>query len=346
MRRCFFMIWSVCLLWSVSLWGQENEDSVAWFQTRSYGKYVVADHYAPILSINTGMVSNAPDYNIDVERSGAYIPLNETVLGGDIPFYQRFWDNQALSLSFPLSIALSFDFSEAETAPILNTDYRFALLELNYWHKLAHPYFKNWGIKFIPFFHESTHIGDELTLARIAADASIIRVNVTYEAMNLAFTLNDPLGQDQRNSMYRIGAKFLLNPNKGWYSFSAREGDTILVSPSQRWIEPYVQYQYQNPASFLSFGNTMFVLSADLSLRVKFSYPYLSYDGQNYTDVITSEYYVPSLTLMAGWQFYNSDHVLSDFGLFLRAYRGLNYHGQFRNLDNYEFYGFSIVYGL
>ncbi len=338
---------SCLILLSCSVFSQQTDvDSSAWFLTRDYGKYFKADHYAPIISISTGIGLNNIEYNIDLSRTNKYIPINETILGGDIPIYQKLWNDDAISFSFPLSFSLFFDFSEIVTAPILNTDYRGALLEINYLHKFNHRMIKNIGVKFIPLFHESTHIGDELTIARIAAESEIIRVNVSYESMNLAITLNDPLNEDIKNRMYRIGAKFLLNPTKGWYTFSKYEGDVTLVNPSSRWIEPYFQYQYQSSDCFFSFGNSMFVLSSDLSFRVKFSYPYHADDITTLTLVKTTEHYLPSYTVLAGWHFFNSVNELSNVGLYLHAYSGINYHGQFRNLPNYQFYGVSITYDL
>lgn len=321
-------------------------DSSAWFMSRHYGKYFKADHYAPNMRISGGVSLREADYNIDVTRTGKFIPINETVLGGDIPIYQKLWKNSALSFSMPLSFSVWFDFTETLTAPILNTDYRFALVEIDYLHKFNHPTFRNVVVKYIPFFHESTHIGDELTIARINADATIVRINVSYESTNLSFTINDPLNQDIKNHSFKLGAKLLLNPSKGWYSFNSFEGDTSLVSPSKRWIEPYLQYQYQNPDCFFSFGNSLFVFSTDLSYRVKFGYPYHEYEGGNFQITETSEQHLPSLNVMAGWHFYNSKNDLSNVGLYLQAYSGLNYHGQFRNLPNYQFYGITVMYDL
>lgn len=347
MRIKINTVFILSLFINFSLLAQVSEtDSSSWFNTRDYGKYFKADLYAPNIRIDGGICLNHTEYNIDFSRTDRFIPINETVLGGDIPIYQKLWDSDAISFSLPLSFSVWFDFSESITAPILNTDYRFAFLEINYQHKFNHTRFRNVGVKFIPFFHESTHIGDEITLARVAAEAPILRVNVSYESMNIAFTLNDPLNQDVKNHMFRIGAKFLWNPTKGWYSFSAEEGDTTLVEPSQRWIEPYLQYEYQSPTSIFSFGNSMFVLSADLSFRVKFGYPYAEQEGYTFRKVVTGEQYLPSFNLLAGWHFYNSVGELSNVGLYLRAYTGLNYHGQFRNLPMYQFFGVSVIYDI
>lgn len=336
---------SIFILILSGIFAQEAPmDSSAWFLERYYGKYFKADHYAPNIRVNGGVSVNHTEYNIDRNRTSKYIPTNETVLGADIPIYQKVWKNDALSFSMPLSFSVWFDFTEIQTAPILNTDYRFAPVEINYLHKFKHKTFRNIEVKFIPYFHESTHIGDELTIARTIMDARIVRVNVSYECMNLAVTLNDPLGKDQKNHAFRVGARILLNPSKGWYSISEHEGDTSLVPQTKKWGEVYLQYEYQTPDGFLSFGKTMFDFSAELNMRLKFGYPYHEKKIDCYPLVETTEKHVPSLNILAGWHFYNSNHELSNVGFYLRAYRGINYHGQFRNLSNYEFYGVSIIY--
>lgn len=333
-----------------------------WFADRDFGNYFIADHFSPMIKVNTGLGLNLNDYNINSERASKYVMYNETIIGDEIPIYNYQSENSKhqLSISTPISFSVWFDFTEDITAPILNTDYRFAPVELNYiWHS-NNTHIKNIAVKFVPFFHESTHIGDELTIVRMMDSLQVTRVNISYETFQLAVTINDANKKIEKNHSFKLGAQFLLNGRRGWYSISEYEGDTTLFnySPiyedenrviSNRWAEPYLQYQYQNPESFLSGDQSMFTISIDQSLRVKHNYPIesplLESSKRGTALNLDQEAYAYCLATMWGWQLINSNHELSGLGVFLRTYIGLNYHGQFRNIPIYHFFGASIVYG-
>jgi hypothetical protein len=154
------------------VFGQDTTAQVSkhrFFAQRDFGRYFVSDIYAPFTKIHAGWGLNLREYNISSSRYAAYVPYNETSLGVEIPVYlfsrkSRGGKQSKFSVSIPVSANIWFDFLEDETAPILNTDYRFALVELNYFQETNWGPIKNFSVKFIPFFHESTHIGDELTL--------------------------------------------------------------------------------------------------------------------------------------------------------------------------------------
>lgn len=333
----------------------------SFFKTRDFGRYLLADHYAPFMKVNTGIGLNFADYNIASDRKQRFVFYNETTVGGEIPlYYYKSPDSKhSLSVSIPISFSVWFDFTENITAPILNTDYRFAPLEFNYSRDFESEHFKNLTLKFIPFFHESTHIGDELTIARMNDSLAVTRVNVSYETFNLSLLLNDPKDMITKNHSFKLGARFLINPDKGWYSISSFDGDTSLFSISPDYeeegrvstkysLESFFQYQYQNPETKLAFKNTMFTVSLDQSLRVKYGYAFeLPEDLGNdklIRSISSEEELVYSGNLLVGWQFLNTEKKRSGLGVYLRAYMGLNYHGQFRNIPIYKFYGCSIIY--
>lgn len=346
------------LAFSCGLFAQSS-----FFMSRDFGRYMLADHYAPFMKVNTGIGLNLADYNIDSQRTQKFVFYNETTVGGEIPLYY-FKDREeknSFSVSMPISFSVWFDFAENITAPILNTDYRFAPLELNYSREFESDKIKNVTLKFIPFFHESTHIGDELTIARINADLAITRVNVSYETFDISLLINDPKNKTVKNHAFKLGARFLLNSDKGWYSVSSFEGDTSLFSFSPQFedegrvatthnFEPYFQYQFQNPDGRLAFRRAMFTVSLDQSLRVKYGYAFQVPEEMTktklYEAICEEELYVYSGNFMMGWQLLDSDHNLSGLGFFLRSYFGINYHGQFRNIPMYNFYGCSIVYAM
>lgn len=256
----------------IGLQAQDSLSTKSYFKKRDFGNYFYADRYAPITNIGIGPMLLLGIYDVGLDRDRVVI-VAEPILGVQLPIYYFKDELKRWSLSIPISFSVWFDFTEQRTAPILNTDYRFALLEFNYSRRLSNSRIKNIGLRFIPFFHESTHIGDELIISKIRDSIPVSRINVSYETFELAIIINDPYHQKIKNHSARIGAKVLWNPQKGYYSADSLEiSKSIEINPSKRWIEPYLQYQYQNPDGWLSNSKMMFILSQDFFLRVRYGY--------------------------------------------------------------------------
>jgi hypothetical protein len=325
--------------------------SRSFFHQRNFGKYFISDIYAPVNSIQVGSGLNLREYNISTSRNALYVPYNETTLGVEIPIYQsartsRKGKDSRFAVSIPISANIWFDFFEKVTAPILNTDYRFGVVELNYLKQIDKWHIKNFAIKLVPLFHESTHLGDELTLFRLTDSLPIIRVNVSYELADLALTVNDPDGSIENNHSFKVGARSLLNPSKGWYSIRSVEGDTTKVVPSTKWFETYFQYQHQRSKGFLASKNAVSVFSLEVRDRVRFGYPsYLTKDDSNIW-IGSGELEEKRLSFNGylGWKFTSDVQKHPKLGAYLRWYTGINPHGQFRNVPFYDFVGFAIVY--
>lgn len=355
MKKCFIL---ALLLISriIFTWAQTSTSTSekAFFHQRDFGKYFIADVYAPFTKVHVGAGLNLSEYNISTSRNALYVLYNETNLGVEIPIfssirYRKGGKVTKWSVSLPISTNIWFDFFEQITAPILNTDYRFATGEINYLRQVNSRWLKNYAIKFIPLFHESTHLGDELTLFRQADSLPVVRVNVSYEVSELALTLNDPDGSTDNNHAFKIGARFLLNPSKGWYSIRSEEGDTARVVASRRWLEAYVQYQHQRSKGILASKKAVSILSLEVRNRVKFGYPfYLSQLNNGTTKLIeatNNEEYRPSLNGYIGWKFTSDPQKHpARFGIYLRGYLGINPHGQFRNIPFYQFAGIAFIF--
>jgi hypothetical protein len=82
-----------------------------------------------------------------------------------------------LGLWIPVSFHVIEDFKD-ESAPIVDTDYRFGFMT-----KFQCGCFENMrlGVRFVPWSHESTHLGDEYTIFAAVEDPSFERINVSYE---------------------------------------------------------------------------------------------------------------------------------------------------------------------
>jgi len=328
-----------------NVYAQKGETTTTLFQQRTFGKYFISDYYAPIVNLSSGFALNNDEYNLNEERDDKYILLAEPILGTEIPVYLRHTPKSAFSISFPTSFSVFFDFLEDRTAPILNTDYRVGIAEMNYLRHLNKGFIKNFGVKFVPIFHESTHIGDELTIYRRDDSIPTARINPSYESFELAFMLNDANSTIERNHSLKIGSRFLFKPKeKGWYAVSSLEADSASILPSKRGFEPYLQYQFQDPIGFLASKNVMFVVSIEARMRVRFGYDIYERDASGgLVEIENEEAFQASFNMLAGWRFTNKSE-LRRLGVYLRAYAGVNPHGQFRNLPDYQFFGLSFVY--
>ena len=200
----------------------------------------------------------------------------------------------------------------------------------------------------IPLFHESTHIGDELTLFRVRDSIPTTRINVSYETFEIAFQVNDSYGKKIKNSSFKLGARFLWNPKKGYYTVDPIEvtANDIAINPSQKWFEPYFQMQSQRPDSKLSTRRMMFMTSLDLSLRIRFGYPvfYKDQTSSLWQKEEFGESYTLCTTYLYGWKFYDSEGESTGLGVFFKLYSGINPHGQFRNIPRFPYIGVHFTY--
>jgi len=339
-------IFFILLFFSImELYSQDSLVHKRFFNQRNYGKYFVSDIDAPITNISLGYWTNSIEYNIrKIRDNKALIPLVEITLGTELPLLNWSKEKYSMSISLPFRFNLWLDKFEEITAPVINTDYQIGL-EINYLRPVNSKSIKNLGIKFTPLMHESTHIGDEITIYRIKNNFPITRVNVSYEATEIAIQINDPLEKVEENLSFKLGAKFVLNKLKGWYYVTEEDADTLKVSDSKHLIEPYIQFQYQKPTGFLTTKHLMFVVSTDIHMRVKYEYPFYTNGSNNeLIENSNSEAYIPSINFMLGWKYKNNENSLSRVGFYLRAYHGVNYHGQFRNRNQFSFFGASMIY--
>ncbi|MFO7723407.1 MAG: DUF1207 domain-containing protein [Bacteroidales bacterium] len=324
---------------------QEETATTGFFSPRTFSHYFPADHYAPLINLGTGISKGLPDYDITGQDRG-WVVYAGPVLGTELPLFYRSWAKSRFAVSMPVSFSVWWDFLEERTAPILNTDYRVAPLEFNFSRQASSKWIRNFGIRFIPAFHESTHLGDELTLCRVRDSIPIHRINISYETAELSFQVNDPYGAIVRNLTARAGVRVLWKPGKGFYSVDTLEvPPSLQIKPSERWAEPWIQFQYQDPVCRLSNKRMMFVLSSDFSLRVRYGYPiYIANPGGMPGKTPVSEAYRLSGTVMAGWNFLTVQGENSGLGAFIKLYNGINPHGQFRNHADYTWIGLAVTY--
>jgi hypothetical protein len=131
LKRIYFI--PVLLLLSNDIIGQPDTSyHSSFFKKRDFGQYFLSDHFAPIFKLGIGASATGLEYDINASvrvQKGGFI-FSEPVLGTQIPIYYFKSNNHKFSVSIPVSFSVWFDFTETRTAPIINTDYRFALSEM------------------------------------------------------------------------------------------------------------------------------------------------------------------------------------------------------------------------
>ena len=315
----------ISLLFIINGYGQTN-NNFSLFEGRSFYKPFVSEISSTLSQVNIGAVKNT--------LPGGYVnntAFSEVHLGADIPLLYSAKSNFRWGLSLPVSFHMLWATFEELTAPIINNDYRFGLSFTGIKY-IDNNYIKNISFKITPFAHESTHLGDELTIYGLQNLDNFFRVNVSYEYYELGITLNDPDTLTGNLLSIRFGFMGLINPTKGYYSFFENEIGDKQVYPSKRWAEYYTEVNYNKSTGFLASKTWHPSISVELRNRVKYEYEkeekadrewcinaYVGYD------------YIPKRA-----------KGIKTVGNYFRYYNGINPHGQFRNM-NYRFIGYAIV---
>jgi hypothetical protein len=347
-------IFTACLVLLIALsplrgLGQDLKD-IEFLKQRDFGRYFISDMYSPNPASHVGAGIMRNEYNINPDRNSTFAVYSESVIGYELPLLS--WDigglnPSKLAVSMPASVNFLLDISEPITHPIINTDYRIGAIEINYLYELGMGFIKNAAFRFIPFYHESSHLGDELTIYRKEAGFPITRVNATSNNAEVSLTLNDENASREQNHSLRLGSLILWNKKTGFYRMRPEEGDTSKITPSENRFVWYLQYQFQDPSSLIKIPGLYTMFSVELRNRVLYNYPNYFYDPKSSlppSELINDRKYAPSLNGYFGWRYRIKGERASYLGLYARFYFGVNPYGQFRNIPGHRFYSLSLVY--
>ena len=334
----------------------------------SFGRPFWADMHSSLVRGEISLATNSPDYDWnDYNRSyRKYVFSN---LGADLPVWSGNFANgkYGLSVTLPLYIDVWLDMFEPTTAPVINSSYRYGVFDFGFISRMDTPLpilsteqtflpdfldfnIHNWAIKFSPFKHECTHIGDELAIRRKDLGLPITRINVSYNYAELVFAVNDPDSELRLNHGFRFG--FLLNYdfNAGWYNILEAEAQTDFVEQSQLPFEIYTQYQFQSNPFFKNFQT---IASFEYRLRERYKYPF-SYSGKldeflenkpYILELLKSRNLVGCFNYFLGIRYSNpTPNYFSKIGIGFRYYSGINPYGQFRSLPNYRQLGLALIF--
>lgn len=313
--------------------------------TASWGKPFWADMHSSITKAEVSYATNRSEYNYG-ENKGLLRPFVFSNLGVDIPVWANDFGNKnyGFGITLPFFIDVWMDFFERSTAPVINTSYRFGLPDFSFIYRKKISFINNFVIRLSPFKHECSHIGDELLLKREEWKLPIKRVNVSYNYSEFQLTINDPDNTVESNHSIKTAFMMIHNLQDGWYTVNEQEADVEIVNQSTSHFEYYFQYQYQTEVFKNNFQG---IISTEIRNRAVYKYP--TYGGQAIDEVL--EYTWDDdrrwcYNAIIGLRYNNPKRtgLFSKIGLGLRAYRGLNPHGQFRSILNYEQVGFVLIF--
>lgn len=170
-----------------------------------------------------------------------------------------------VGLWIPVSFHVAEDFKDT-SAPIVDTDYRFGFMT-----KFQYGFSENirLGIRFVPWAHESTHLGDEyVLLAQQQQDPVFERVNVSYERWEYGISLEGSgLFKDDDNWTFRHGGLRPWNAY-GYYNPKLLGSDVATLTPSTKNYEPSFGFEYRFP----EWRSRQAYVSADVRHQLVYTY--------------------------------------------------------------------------
>ncbi|MDA3911473.1 MAG: DUF1207 domain-containing protein [Bacteroidales bacterium] len=311
--------------------GFSQTHNFRFFENSEFGKPFVSDIRSPIIKMELVKLNDLDgNYYLNDFSNRPFI---ETHLGADIPLiaYHNAENNFSWKLNADIASIVLVDMFETSTAPVINNDYFFGL-SLSLLKNLDHKKLKNIGVQLVPIFHESTHLGDEFIMHGQALVPDFKRINISYEAWEFAFVLNDPNTIRLNLLSFKAGIHGLWFPSEGYYGIDSLEVGGVDVPLSSKHFEYFIQMNYQQTEGFLCSKRWMQEISVEARNRVKFAYDYESQEERLW-----------SVNVYLGYR-----HLLknqkSSLGFYVRYYYGVNPHGQMRNTADFQSIGYSIVY--
>ena len=305
----------------------QKDTSYFVFTSRNFYKPFASEISSTLNNISFGVVES----NKFSGRGRKKLVINEIHLGVDVPLLYAKNSNFKWAMFIPVSIHMIWYPVEKTTSPIINSDYRFGLSFTGITN-LNNRYIKNFSFEIKPFAHESTHLGDEITISGFQDDKNFFRVNVSYEYYELGLTINDPEVLNENTLSFRFGFMGLINPKKGYYTLYENEiGDNTLY-PGRRSGEFYTSINYKGVSGFLTNKRWQPNVSVELRNRVK--YDYVSAEKENRiwcVNAYAGYNYVPKML-----------SAIKSTGHYIRYYYGVVPHGQLRNGTCY-FIGYSLI---
>jgi hypothetical protein len=320
---CAFTIWATP--------GQAQRQT--WlFDARPYFDPLRADTRAPQISVLLGgsdefEFQSQPGHKFVWDISlGSEIPIFgfETAPSGEGELPEGDW---GIGIWLPIHFHMIENLADS-TRPIINTDYRFSGVVKGTYRKSSRSSF---GVR-LGYGHESTHLGDEFSLAGRERFAEFRRINVSYEGWDFRLGYRRMLDETALFgiSELHIQATGFYPSSPSYYTGDLRETGGQLITESKRKFEWGLGGQLVSDQAWRPW------ISLDARPRIAYDYDRPSED--------VAEGLEWSFNLLLGVRTTDTDYP--DRGiveLYARLYHGLNPHGQFRNQRNYTAFGIGML---
>jgi hypothetical protein len=245
-----------------------------------------------------------------------------------------------LSFLFPVSFHMLWDLNDASSA-IVNNDYRFGGI-IKYEHGIEKGWLDEWGIRYTPVMHESTHLGDELTLSgQLRNPTTFERINPSQYFTEILLSgrhIEDARGERKTQTIVRAGFD---------YSYTSLYGSDTMFTRNRRVIpeasarfQPILQFEHVHGPVMPSTGTLAIdrfdpFISADIRRSIV-------YDLEKRRSSDPDKHTV-SVNVLIGMR--RADRItrkgVSDF--FVRGYYGVNPHGQFRTDPKFWLVGLGLA---
>ncbi|HKO57113.1 MAG TPA: DUF1207 domain-containing protein [Thermoanaerobaculia bacterium] len=329
-----FMV-AICAVWSA---GRAEAQAQWWtFEHRSYYDPLVAGvreaQVAALLasSTRTQFALSHKDPRV----------IGDVDLGVELPLFGRESSPEAGDLLKPGATGFGFwipiDFHTIQdlndkSAPIVNTDYRYGLM-----FKIRHGLSTTSWLAGRAFLgHESTHLGDEYSIrGQRRFPQSFERINVSWQYLDLGGMYESRAGAFRS---VRGGVTASVLPFRGSYYGTDADAVTISalgpVTRSKNWCDPYIGLEMQWESVFGGGVGWDVYLSTEARWRTVYDYHKPRADASEDRRI--------SVNVVTGIKKTGAGTALGRVSPFLRYYRGVNPHGQFRNQRDYTEYGVGL----
>jgi hypothetical protein len=233
----------------------------------------------------------------------------------------------------PVSFHMIEDFKD-DSNPIVDTDYRFgAMVKFQYGlrEKLR------LGVRYVPWAHESTHLGDEYVIIaqRPTLEPPFERVNVSYEYQEYGVSFEGHNLFTEEDEWTARHGGIIPWGSDGYYSDHLLGSDDPVLTPSQKNYEPSFGVEYVLPP-WPGGASRRVYLSFDLRNKLIYNY---------HQTADNPERRQWSWNLHIGRTLQRNDNkALKDY--FIQIYRGVNPYGQLRSQADYWSIGLGWIFGL
>jgi hypothetical protein len=323
MHRSVLRTWALCTLALAAT--AEAQNVKPFVDTHYYDALRAEPHAARIKILMPAWSDEFPD---SVEKGSRF--AWQITLGRELPILAI--ANQlntgrvgagelGAALTIPISFHVIEDFKD-ESAPIVDTDYRFGFMT-KFQYGIRDDMWLS--VRVIPWEHESTHLGDEYTIAA-SRNPAFERVNVSYEWFEYGVSLETEAWTVRHGGRQPWGSD-------GYYSDHLLGSDEPTLTPSVNNFEPIFGVEYRFPL----WKDRHPYVSVDTRYRLQYAY-------HRPPGVDDTRHWSTNLQVGRTLPEDPGGSPLQDY--FVEVYYGVNPYGQLRSQRSFWSAGIGWVFGF